>query len=231
MDFVKKISPPWIAVAVLVVIVLVLLFRQRRSGFTPTAGAPITLMDLQEYSVFSPMQKTNYVNKLMAYQPMLSNAASTNSMMRYKTLLDEVMAQGTMVGPMPLPIGTQTKCPRGQFSPTGNQPGCMPCPINTYCPNEGMTAPLVCPYGTTSLMGTATTCTPTPSTGTRTKCDPGMFSPYGYQPGCIPCPLNTFCPNQGTATPTPCPDGMTSPMGSIAMTMCMRPAQMPLPRR
>jgi hypothetical protein len=194
MDVVKKISPPWIVIGVLVVIVLVLLFRQRRSGFTPTAGAPITLMDLQEYSAFSPAQKTNYVNKLMAYQSRLSNAVSTNSLMTYKTLLDEVMTQGTMVGPMPLP---RAKCPRGQFSPTGYQPGCMPCPMNTYCPDEGMTFPLA-------------------------KCMPGQFSPTGYQPGCMPCQLNTYCPNQGTTTQMqiPCPPGKRSPAGSTEMTMC-----------
>lgn len=156
MDFVKKISPPWFAVAFLVVIVLVLLFRQRRSGFTPTAGAPITLMDLQEYSAFSPVQKTNYVNKLMAYQTRLLNAVSTKSTMNYQTLLGEVMTQTIIEG-------------------SGMQP----------------------------------------------KCGPGMFSPNGYQPGCMPCPLNTFCPNQGTTTPMPCPPGKRSPAGSIAMTACM----------
>jgi hypothetical protein len=219
MDFVKKIPPPWFIVAVLVVIVLVLLFRQRRSGFTPPTGNVITLMDLQEYSLFSPMQKTNYVNKLMAYQPMLSNAASTNSMVRYKTLLDEVMAQGTMVVPMPIP---QTKCPRGQFSTTGYQPGCTACPANTYCPNEGMLAPMNCPPGTSSNVGSIamTACIQTPSTGTRTKCDPGKYSTTGYQP-CMDCPMNTFCPNQGTTIPTPCPPGRISKAGSIAMIACM----------
>jgi hypothetical protein len=148
MDALKKIQPAWFAVAVLVVIVLVLLFQQRRSGFTPSAGAPITMMDLQEFIVFSPSQKRNYVDKLMAYQPRLSNAASTNSITTYKTILDEVMTQAVIGGTMP-----PTKCPRGQYSPTGKQPGCMPCPMNTYCPMEGMTAPTMCPVGTRSPMG------------------------------------------------------------------------------
>ena len=151
MDALKKIQPAWFAVAVLVVIILVLLFGQRRSGFTPTAGAPITMMDLQEFSAFSPSQKRNYADKLMAYQPRLSNAVSTNSITTYKMLLDEVMTQAVIGSPMP-PVVTQSKCPRGQYSPTGNQPGCMPCPMNTYCPMEGMTAPLMCPTGMTSPM-------------------------------------------------------------------------------
>jgi hypothetical protein len=167
MDALKKIPLPWIVIGVLVVIVLVLLFQQRRSGFTPTAGAPITMMDLQEFSVFSPSQKQNYVDKLMAYQPKLSNAVSSNSITTYKMLLDEVMTQAVIGDPMipppnpmvpppnPMVPMPPTKCPRGQFSPTGKQPGCMPCPLNTYCSMEGMTAPTRCPTGTRSPMGSS----------------------------------------------------------------------------
>jgi hypothetical protein len=157
MDVVKKIPPSWIAVAVLVVIVFVLMFRQSRSGYTPTTGAPITLMDLQEYSAFSPAQKQNYVNKLTAYQPRLSNAVSTNSFTTYKMLLDEVMIN-SMPGPTP-PM--KSKCSRGQFSQTGYQPGCMPCPKNTFCPNEGTSKPAPCPTEKSSPAGSTsnTMCT------------------------------------------------------------------------
>ena len=212
MDFVKKIPPSWIVVAVLIVIVFVLMFRQSRSGYTPTAGAPITLMDLQEYLVFSPALKQNYVNKLMAYQPRLSNAVSSNSFTTYKMLLDEVMTQAVIGSPMPpvvtqavigspMPSGvTQSKCPRGQYSPTGNQPGCMPCPMNTYCPMEGMTTPLMCPTGMTSPIGSTEMfmCTRMP------KCPSGQYSTTGNQPGCMPCPMNTYCPTEGTTTPIRC---------------------------
>jgi len=162
MDFVKKIPPSWIAVAVLIVIVIVfvLMFRQSRSGYTPTAGSPITLMDLQEYSVFSPAQKQNYVNKLMAYQPRLASAVSTNSFMTYKMLLDEVMTDSMVPGtpptgtpqpdippPRPPPTGTpplmNPRCSAGRYSPTGYEP-CMPCSNDTYCPTEGMTMPIRC---------------------------------------------------------------------------------------
>ena len=231
MDALKKIQPAWFAVAVLVVIVLVLLFGQRRSGFTPTAGAPITMMDLQEFIVFSPSQKRNYVDKLMAYQPRLSNAASTNSITTYKTILDEVMTQAVIGGTMPPPNPMvpmpppnpmvpmpPTKCPRGQYSQTGNQPGCMPCPMNTYCPMEGMMAPTMCPAGMTSPMSSIdlSMCTRMP------KCPRGQYSPTGNQPGCMPCPMNTYCPMEGMTAPTMCPVGTRSPMGSNEMAKCRR---------
>jgi len=216
MDALKKIQPAWFAVAVLVVIVLVLLFGQRRSGFTPTAGAPITMMDLQEFSAFSPIQKRNYADKLIAYQPRLSNAVSTNSITTYKMLLDEVMTQAVIGGTMsPL---TQSKCPRGQYSTTGNQPGCLPCPMNTFCPMEGMMAPTMCPPGMTSPMSSIdqSMCTRMP------KCPRGQYSTTGNQPACMPCPMNTYCPMEGMTAPTMCPAGMTSPMSSIDQSMCKK---------
>jgi len=161
MDALKKLPLPWIAIALLVLFVIVMMFQQRRSGYTPTTGAVITMMDLQEFSAFSPEQKANYVNNLAAYQPRLS--LSTDSIVNYKMILDEVMANSMPVSvsvPMPSP---SLKCPPGQFSPTGSQPGCMPCPENTYCPLPGTITPTNCPSGFTSPNGSimATSCVQT----------------------------------------------------------------------
>jgi hypothetical protein len=173
MDVLKKIPPAWAAVAVLIIIVLVLLFRQRRSGYTPPTGNVITMMDLQEFSAFSPEQKANYVNKLTAYQPRLSDALRTNSITNYQTILNEVMTNAMVqpTPPVPPPVPPAPKCRIGYFSTTGSEPGCMPCPVNTYCPNEGMTAPMNCPSGTTSNAA-ATVCMtiqPTPKVPPRTR--------------------------------------------------------------
>ena len=158
MDALKKLPLPWIAIALLVLVVIVMMFRQRRSGYTPPTGNVITMMDLQEFSAFSPERKANYVIKLADYQPRLSNALSSNSMVNYKKLLDEVMMK-SMVPQMP-------KCPPGQYSPTGSQPGCIQCPENTYCPLPGTITPTQCPQGTTSLAGSvmAASCVPMPGT-------------------------------------------------------------------
>lgn len=153
MDVIKKIQPAWFAVAVLVVVVIVLMFRQSRSGYTPNAGAPITLMDLQEYSAFSPAQKANYANKLMTYQPRLMNAALTKSTITYQNLLNEVMNQTVNDGTMPAAFVPQVKCMPGQFSPSAYQPQCIPCPPNTFCPNQGTTTPTPCPPGKRSPAG------------------------------------------------------------------------------
>jgi len=160
MDALKKLPLPWIIVSVLVLVVIVMMFQQRRSGYTPTSGAVITMMDLEEFSAFSPEQKAHYVNNLAAYQPRLS--LSTDSITNYKMILDEVMTNSMpMSTPTPTPTPTpSSKCPPGQFSPTGSQPGCMPCPENTYCPLPGTITPTNCPYGFTSPNGSimATSC-------------------------------------------------------------------------
>jgi len=93
MDFVKKIPPAWFAVTVLVVIVLVLLFRQRRSGYTPTTGAPISLMDLQEFSVFTPEQKTKYMQMMAESSTQLSQAAASGSFDAFQATLSNIMRQ------------------------------------------------------------------------------------------------------------------------------------------
>ena len=102
MDFVKKIPPAWVAVAVLVVIVIVLLFRQRRSGYTPSAGAPITLMDLQEFSAFTPDQKTMYMQMITESSVQLSQAAASKSFEAFQTTLSNILRQAIQM-PMPTP--------------------------------------------------------------------------------------------------------------------------------
>ena len=110
MDFVKKIPPVWVAVAVLAVIILVMLFRQRRSGYTPAAGTPITMMDLQEFSFLRPDQQAQYRDTLgtQTYQDRLRNASLTNSVNTYQMILNEVitnamMSPSQMPPPMPAP--------------------------------------------------------------------------------------------------------------------------------
>jgi len=119
MDALKKLPLPWIAIALLVLVVIVIMFRQRRSGYTPPTGGIITMMDLEEFSAFSPEQKANYVNKLMAHKPMLSAAASTNSIMEYKMHLDQAMNESMP----PPPIATTP--------PPPSQPIPMPQPVTT----------------------------------------------------------------------------------------------------
>jgi hypothetical protein len=93
MDALKKIQPAWFAVAVLVVIVLVLLFGQRRSGFTPTAGAPITMMDLQEFSAFTPEQKTMYIQMITDSSQQLSQAAASKSFDAFIAIISNIIRQ------------------------------------------------------------------------------------------------------------------------------------------
>ena len=219
MDALKKLPIPWIAIALLVLVVIVMMFRQRRSGYTPATGKVITMMDLEEFSAFSPVQKANYVNNLMAHMSMLSNAASTNSIMDYKMHLDKVMTESmvpSMEQPAPAPM---QKCPPGMMSPTGVQPGCISCPENTMCPNEGMTNPIPCPPGTTSTVGSIMC---TQLVVVKPKCPPGTYSPTGIEPGCMSCPANTYCPMKGTTTPMKCPQGTTSPPGSKTALSCVK---------
>ena len=93
MDALKKIQPAWFAVAVLVVIVLALLFRQRRSGFTPSAGAPITMMDLQEFSAFTPEQKTMYIQMITDSSQQLSQAAASKSFDAFIAIISNIIRQ------------------------------------------------------------------------------------------------------------------------------------------
>jgi hypothetical protein len=103
MDCLKKISPAWAAAALLIVVVLVLLFRQRRSGYTPAAGTPISLMDLQEFSAFTPDQKTMYMQMMTESSAQLSQAAASKSFDAFQSTLSNILRQ---VIQMPTPVVT-----------------------------------------------------------------------------------------------------------------------------
>ena len=117
--------------------------------------------------------------------------------------------------PIPTPPPSSPPCDAGSYSPNGYQPGCMPCPANTFCPEPGMTKPNDCQPDYISPPGsrTATACQPS-------KCPAGYYSLTGSSP-CTPCPANTFCPEPGTTTPQSCPAGSTSQPGSTLDTACI----------
>jgi hypothetical protein len=161
---------------VLLLIIVVVVFSQRRSGYTPTAGTPISLMDLQEFSVFTTEQKKMYSNLLTTPEVLsqLTQAAQSKSVETLQTAIRGLMTMALNGGglpppdvsrPAPPPVTPQVQCAPGSYSPTGNSP-CMPCPVGTYCPIRGMITPTMCPPNTyCSTIGTITpTRCPTPKT-------------------------------------------------------------------
>jgi hypothetical protein len=95
---------------VLLLIIVVVLFGQRRSGFTPTAGAPISLMDLQEYSVLTEKQKMDYrtelSNKMSTLTSIMTNNTTPDVKHRmYSDELGTIMRAAMMTQP---PIQTMT---------------------------------------------------------------------------------------------------------------------------
>ena len=112
MEFVKKIQPVWFVVAVLVVIVLVLLFQQRRSGYTPTAGAPISLMDLQEFSAFTPEQKTMYMQMMAESSAQLSQATASKSFDTFQSTISNILRQAIQMPTPPPPPSMPTPPPQ-----------------------------------------------------------------------------------------------------------------------
>ena len=128
MDVIKKIQPAWFAVAVLVVIVLVLLFQQRRSGYTPTAGAPINMMDLQEFSSFTQEQKTKYGQMITESSQELSQAAASKSFDAFISIISNIMRQ--VMQPTTIVAATQTP-PTPQMPPPPQMPNAMAPPPQT----------------------------------------------------------------------------------------------------
>jgi len=189
MDFVKKIPPVWAAVAVLVVIVIVLLFRQRRSGYTPTAGTPITLMDLQEFSIFTAEQKKMYSNLLTTSDILsqLKRAADSKSVENLQRAIGSVMNE----------VLNSTKSP-----PDVNSPPPPPPPgVNSPPPPP--------PPGVNS---------PPPPPPPSNPCSAGTYSPMTGKQPCIACPANTFCPETGMTAPMNCPPGYKSQLASTSCT-------------
>lgn len=162
---------PWIGLAIVIIVILFRL-QKFRSGYTVQQNnAPpiITMMDLREYSAFTPEQKATYTNMLeKALASDLLNAAQNNSLMNYQSALTNVML--TTMKPQPLqvqqslPAVPGTPCPPGEYSQNGKMPSCKPCPMNTYCPDEGIIYPTNCPVNTRSHEGSknVTECIPAP---------------------------------------------------------------------
>ena len=190
MDFVKKIPPAWVAVAVLVVIVIVLLFSQRRSGYTPSAGAPITLMDLQEFSGFTAEQKMMYSNLLTTSDVIiqLKQATESKAVDNIQAVLANVMRLALMGGSVPPTVPTPPTPP-----PPGTEP-MVPPPL----PPPPVPPPL-------------------PPPPPDVMCRPGTYSPTGSQP-CIACPMNTFCPDLGMKAPRNCATGYKSSIAATSCT-------------
>jgi hypothetical protein len=241
---------------VLLLIIVVVVFSQRRSGFTPTAGTPISLMDLQEFSIFTTEQKKMYSNLLTTPEVLsqLTQAAQSKSVETLQTAIRGLMTMALNGGglpppdvsqPAPPPVTPQVQCAPGSYSPTGNSP-CMPCPAGTYCATRGMITPTMCPPNTyCSTIGTITpTMCPTPKTSPagssslsmcvtppvtpQVQCAPGSYSPTGNSP-CMPCPAGTYSSTTGAPSCTRCPGGTyNSNTGSTSVSACMKcPATKP----
>jgi hypothetical protein len=118
-------------------IIVVVLFSQRRSGFTPTAGAPISLMDLQEYSALNEKQKMDYKTELLNKMSTL-NSIMTNDMtpdVKYRMYSDElgtIMRAAMMTQP---PIQTMTPQQPPVPPPAPEQQPMMP-PVPPPAPEQ-----------------------------------------------------------------------------------------------
>jgi hypothetical protein len=120
---------------VLLLIIVVVLFGQRRSGFTPTAGAPISLMDLQEYSVLTEKQKMDYrtelSNKMSTLTSIMTNDTTPDVKQRmYSDELGTIMRAAMVTQP---PVQTMTPQqppvpPAPEQPPASQQPMMPPAP-------------------------------------------------------------------------------------------------------
>jgi hypothetical protein len=100
---------------------------------------------------------------------------------------------------------TPVDCVPGTFQSEG---ACIPCPVNTYCPDTNTPTPIYCPEGLSSGSGSAAC-----STDTVPLCEPGTYSDTGVPP-CTKCPANTYCAKYGMTTPRNCPKSSVSAEGS-----------------
>lgn len=117
---------------VLLLIIVVVLFGQRRSGFTPTAGAPISLMDLQEYSVLTEKQKMDYrtelSNKMSTLTSIMTNDTTPDVKQRmYSDELGTIM-RAAMVTQPPVQTMTPQQPPVPPAPPASQQPMMPPAP-------------------------------------------------------------------------------------------------------
>ena len=97
--------------AIVLILIVVVVFAQRRSSFTPSTGAPISLMDLQEYSALSEKQKMDYRTELSRKQTELSAVTDYTD---YSNKLNEIMR---VLFTMPVPPQGPMAPPQGPMVP------------------------------------------------------------------------------------------------------------------
>jgi hypothetical protein len=78
--------------AVVLILIVVVVFAQRRSSFTPSTGAPISLMDLHEYSSLSEKQKMDYKTELSRKLTELGSLSAAGNFTNYTTQLNDIMS-------------------------------------------------------------------------------------------------------------------------------------------
>ena len=111
---------------VLLLIIVVVLFGQRRSGFTPSTGAPISLMDLQEYSVLTEKQKMDYrtelSNKMSTLTSIMTN--DTTPDVKHRMYSDElgIIMRAAMMTQPPIQTMTPQQPPAPEQPPMPQQP-------------------------------------------------------------------------------------------------------------
>lgn len=113
-----KIDPQMerIALWVLVLVLVYMVFFRRMSFFTPSAGSPISLMDLTEYSVVPDAIKARYKQSLdtaIASGGKLADAAK-KPFMEYQTVLQDILMSSfgpELAPPVPVPAPVPTPPP------------------------------------------------------------------------------------------------------------------------
>ena len=97
-----------------------------------------------------------------------------------------------------------TPCAAGTYNELEGQTdesACLPCPVGSFCPDEGMSSPTTCSAGhyceSTQL-------------ASATPCDAGKYNELEGQSDesvCLDCPIGSYCPDAGMPTPTACAAG------------------------
>ena len=121
---VKKFTP-WVAISIFVIIVIVLFLKQRRSGYTPSVGSPINILDLQEFSGFNVEQKAQYAQALSESTNDLKNAIVSRSPEDLQLIILSIMRK-VMQPPTPTPQMPTTPTPQMPTTPTPQMPPQMP---------------------------------------------------------------------------------------------------------
>lgn len=108
--------------------------------------------------------------------------------------------------------GSAEFCPRGYYC-VGDVK--MPCGPGTYCPNEGMDAPLPCDDGMYCGEEANTEQKLCPREhycigGLLKMCEPGYYCPYEGMTDQKPCDVGYYCNGTNLSTQQPCPGGTTT---------------------